>query len=100
MKAKQLTIDVLNVTCLILVLAGFLLSITTWARASETEGSAPAAALTRINVSFKLDPRLSGPTYGGERWVSPATYMGASAQDAVEVRARTVDARGAPARSD
>ncbi len=36
---------------------------------------------TAIQVSFKLDPRLSGPTYGGERWISPPTYMGANAQD-------------------
>jgi hypothetical protein len=56
------------------------------------EKAAPAAAAT-INVAFKLDPRLSGPTYGGERWVSPPTYTAASAQDVVEA-GLALDARG------
>lgn len=57
--------------------------------------AAPAApSRTTLTLSFKLDPRLAGPTYGGERWVSPRTYTGASAQDTVEVRAVAVDARG------
>ena len=53
-----------------------------------------AGALTDIQVSFKLDPRLSGPTYGGERWISPPTYTGAADQDTVEVRAQGLDAKG------
>ncbi|HEY6100913.1 MAG TPA: hypothetical protein VIW03_15855 [Anaeromyxobacter sp.] len=57
--------------------------------------SAPAA----LAVSFKLDPRLSGPTYGGERWVSPPTYTGASGQVTVEARALAADARGRPLKS-
>jgi FKBP-type peptidyl-prolyl cis-trans isomerase FklB len=52
----------------------------------------------RIQLSFKLDPRLSGGTYGGERWVSPPTYMGASAQDTVEIKALGTDAQGRPVR--
>jgi hypothetical protein len=56
---------------------------------------APRGA-ARIQLAFKLDPRLSGPTYGGERWVSPPTYSGASAQDTVEIRAHPVDALGRP----
>lgn len=59
----------------------------------------PTSATADIQLSFKLDPRLAGPTYGGERWVSPPTYRGASAQDSVEVRASPVDARGRPTRS-
>jgi FKBP-type peptidyl-prolyl cis-trans isomerase len=61
---------------------------------ARSEEAAPAAAGTTIQVSFKLDPRLSGPTYGGERWVSPPTYTGASAQEVVEARAQLVDAKG------
>jgi hypothetical protein len=61
---------------------------------ASDEKAAPAAA--RIQVAFKLDPRLSGPTYGGERWVSPPTYTGASAQDTVEARALAVDASRRP----
>lgn len=56
------------------------------------------AAVAAIHFSFKLDPRVLGPTYGGERWGSPPTYTGASGQDAIEVRASAVDARGTPAK--
>jgi hypothetical protein len=61
------------------------------------EKAQPAAA--KIQVVFKLDPRLLGPTYGGERWVSPPTYTGAAAQDTVEARASAVDARGTPTKT-
>lgn len=78
------------------VLAVFLSNLTLAAPASSPAPgkAAPAADKPRIQVAFKLDPRLSGPTYGGEHWVSPQTYRGASAQDTVEVRASAVDARG------
>jgi len=59
------------------------------------EGAEPAAA-SDIRFAFKLDPRLSGGTYGGERWVSPPTYTGVSAQNTVEVRAGVFDAAGMP----
>jgi FKBP-type peptidyl-prolyl cis-trans isomerase FklB len=62
----------------------------------EPARSDAAPAASAINVSFKLDPRLSGPTYGGERWVSPPTYMGANAQDTVEARTEATDAHGRP----
>ncbi len=61
-------------------------------------GTSPQSALTGIQVSFKLDPRLMSGVYGGERWVSPPTYVGANAQDTVEVRALGVDAKGKPIR--
>lgn len=66
-----------------------------------THGSQEAAAagsppLADVALSFKLDPRLSGPTYGGERWVSPPTYTGARGQDAVDVRAEGVEPGGRP----
>ena len=63
-------------------------------RAGDEQAVVAAVAPATINCSFKLDPRVSGPTYGGERWVSPRTYTGASAQDTVEARALAVDAKG------
>lgn len=57
-------------------------------------GAAPESALAHIQVSFKLDPRLASGVYGGERWVSPATYVGASGQDTVEVKAVGLDTKG------
>ena len=55
-------------------------------------------SLEAITVSFKLDPRLSGGTYGGERWVSPPTYTGANAQDTIEARVGGTNANGRPVR--
>jgi hypothetical protein len=49
-----------------------------------------------IAVSFMLDPRLQGGTYGGDVWVSPTTYVGATAQVTVQARAVVVDANGTP----
>lgn len=63
---------------------------------------APGAAAggpQAVHVSFKLDPRLAGPTYGGERWVAPPRYTGATDQRTVEARAVAVDAQGRPLRS-
>jgi len=57
-----------------------------------------ADSLKAITVTFKLDPRLSGGTYGGERWVSPPTYTGASAQDTIEARVGGTNAKGRPVR--
>lgn len=70
-----------------------------WPRGDEKAAPAAASRAT-VTFSFKLDPRLAGPTYGGERWVSPPTYTGASAQDTVDARAVAVDARGRPLRVD
>ncbi|HET8541873.1 MAG TPA: hypothetical protein VFL83_18490 [Anaeromyxobacter sp.] len=72
-----------------------ILAIAGPARSSAAD-AAPAAAGTRIDlqISFKLDPRLSGPTYGGERWISPRVYSGAAAQDTVHARAFAVDRVG------
>ncbi|RJQ75444.1 MAG: hypothetical protein C4519_15835 [Desulfobacteraceae bacterium] len=39
-----------------------------------TPDSGPATGLTGINVSFKLDPRLTRTHYLGDRWVSPPLY--------------------------
>ena len=66
-----------------------------WAGDATASASAPT-----ITLSFKIDPRVLGPTYGGEHWVSPPIYTGARAQDAVETMARAVDARGALVMTD
>jgi hypothetical protein len=67
--------------------------------AGQSKATLAGAAPGTIHVVFKLDPRMSGPTYGGDRWISPKTYTGANAQDTVEVRASVVDARGAPTKA-
>lgn len=54
----------------------------------------PVIAVTSIKVSFKLDPRLSGGSYGGERWVSSPLYTGASGQDVVSARGVATSAKG------
>jgi hypothetical protein len=56
----------------------------------------PDVALSGIGVSFKMDPRLLGGTYGGERWISPPTYFGAGGQDTVEARALGIGPGGQP----
>jgi FKBP-type peptidyl-prolyl cis-trans isomerase len=56
-------------------------------------GGAPAAAdIAGIQVSFKLDPRLTQGQYMGERWVSPPTYT--TTLDTVEARVAGVDPKG------
>lgn len=57
---------------------------------------AEPASASDIKFSFKLDPRLAGGTYGGERWVSRPTYTGIGGQNIVEVRAKVFDAAGRP----
>jgi hypothetical protein len=51
--------------------------------------AAPAGALHRLTVSFKLDQRLSGPTYGGPRWVSPPTFTSAQGGNQLTVEAKS-----------
>jgi len=89
------------------VLAASMIALSTLAlaappssRASEAKAPPSPASATAIALSFKLDPRVLGPTYGGERWVSPPTYTGARTQHAVDTMARAVDARGAPVMAD
>ncbi len=86
--------DLVRVLLLVAVLAGLLFIITELAQASEVGSS--TASLGDIKLSFKLDPRLMGGTYGGERWISPPTYTGTNAQETVEVRAQVIDAKGKP----
>jgi hypothetical protein len=69
-------------------------------------GAAPSVAGEKrpeqagtIQLSFKLDPRLSGATYGGERWVSPPTYQGSAGQSTVEAKGSLMDAGGRPTKA-
>jgi hypothetical protein len=84
----------------IIVLSTSMLAVPAGAWAGDAKGASASAPQTRILLSFKVDPRVLGPTYGGERWVSPPTYTGARAQGSVETSARVVDARGAPVETD
>ncbi len=63
-----------------------------WAVAADR---APPA-YTRVEVSYKIDPRLTRGLYMGDRWVAPRTYsrteIGASLS--IDVRAFGVDALG------
>lgn len=55
-----------------------------------------------IQVEFKLDPRITGALYMGERWVSPPSYdtVQPGAIFAVEARAQLLDVDGRPQQSD
>ncbi len=100
-KKNRLPIEVPWNLLFILLLAGALLFfiLNGGKRLLGNKASTPTAAFGDIQISFKLDPRLLGPTYGGERWVSPSTYGPiAQAGDTytVEARATRVDAQGQP----
>ncbi|HEY6000551.1 MAG TPA: hypothetical protein VI078_14795 [bacterium] len=62
------------------------------------DGNTQPDALAAITVSFKLDFRMNGPSYGGERWVSPPTFTFAQGgrELTLEARAQGVDAQGRP----
>jgi FKBP-type peptidyl-prolyl cis-trans isomerase FklB len=72
--------------------------LTLWAGAARASAqTTEPAPLTNIRVLFKLDPRLSGPTYGGERWLSPATFTSGAQEGStatVEVKVQGVDTQG------
>jgi hypothetical protein len=58
----------------------------------------PAASVTDIKVSFKLDPRITQGMYMGELWVSPPVYtrVGKGKELTVEARVHGIDAKGKP----
>lgn len=66
--------------------------------AAAAQAAPPAAPLARIEVSFKLDARLTRSLYLGDRWVSPATFRAPPQARPAVVRAsaRGVDTRGRP----
>jgi len=64
----------------------------------QTSPQTASAALTDIEVAFKLDPRLTRGTYMGDRWVSPPTFtqVGEGKEVTVEATAQGLDATGKP----
>jgi hypothetical protein len=61
--------------------------------AATVQAFAAPAAISDIRISFKLDARLSGPTYGSERWMATPTFS--AAFDPVHVKADGIGRRGA-----
>ena len=61
--------------------------------AAHSSAGQPVTSATGVSVYFKMDPRLTN-AYGGDRWVSPATYtrVGTASSATIEARAQ---ARGA-----
>jgi hypothetical protein len=58
-------------------------------------GASAATNLAGIDVSFKLDPRISKGLYMGDRWVAPPyTQGGDEKQVTVEARAQGLDRNG------
>jgi hypothetical protein len=53
-----------------------------------------AVVLKDIQISFKLDPRLTRGQYMGDIWISRPTYTGTSGQDTIEAKAEGLDAKG------
>jgi FKBP-type peptidyl-prolyl cis-trans isomerase FklB len=79
--------------------AGAAKSVSSGTQQQAAQNAVPAAdSLSDIHVSFKVDPRLAGGTYGGERWVSTPTYSGTNGQDTVEARAEGIDRKGTSVR--
>jgi FKBP-type peptidyl-prolyl cis-trans isomerase len=67
-------------------------------QAAEANAAASSVPLSDLRISFKLDPRLSGPTYGGERWIasSPFTSLAqVGTQATVEAKVDGVTKSGA-----
>jgi hypothetical protein len=46
------------------------------AQGDNISAPAPATSLSDIRISYKMDARLSGPTYGGERWIVSSNFTG------------------------
>jgi len=69
-------------------------------RELKRKQTSPQAATTPtgIEVSFKLDPRLTRGMYMGDRWVSPPTFtqVGEGKKVTVEAIAKGLDATGKP----
>ena len=59
--------------------------------------SAPSPALSGVDVSFMVDPRIARGVYLGDRWISPPYLrVGEGEQVTVEARAYLLDAAGRP----
>jgi FKBP-type peptidyl-prolyl cis-trans isomerase len=59
--------------------------------------AAPVSGLAAIDLSFRVDPRVTRGLYMGDRWVRlPYTQVGENQQVTVEARAEGVDDKGKP----
>jgi FKBP-type peptidyl-prolyl cis-trans isomerase len=86
---------------LLAIVAIFLLALVP-AIAQASQEAPPATAASAgsvIQLSFKLDPRMVDSFANTGEWVSDTPYMGAAAQDTVEVVAQVLDARGRPTKA-
>src|SRR5207245_6134873 len=79
MENKQSTLKAFTIILSLLVLAGPLLPFGDAQAVEKQKGpeekAVPASTITGIQLSFKLDPRLTDSTYGGELWVSAPTHV-------------------------
>jgi FKBP-type peptidyl-prolyl cis-trans isomerase FklB len=66
------------------------------AKPHEAPASTP---IGDIQLSYKRDPRVTDPYRGLGPWVTGPSYTSAAAQEAVETKARVVDAKGAPVKA-
>lgn len=56
---------------------------------SADPGAKPRSSGAEFAVQFRIDPRLVSGVYGGERWVSPRTFV--TTGNSVEVRVAAID---------
>jgi hypothetical protein len=61
---------------------------------ASQEATDPATSLNDIQISFKLDPRLTQSHYMGDIWTSPPIYTGTTGQNIVEAKADGLDEKG------
>jgi len=88
---------IINHIVRLLTLAAFMICIPAGIGNTSQKAAGPAAvSAPALNVSFKLDPRITRGMYMGERWVSPPTYTTAQAGKEITVDARVdgLDAAG------
>lgn len=86
---------------LLVVSAALLLAVVPATAQASQEAPRPMAgsAGSVIQLSFKLDPRVVDSFANPGDWVSGPPYMGAAAQDTVEVLAQVLDAKGQPTKA-
>jgi hypothetical protein len=106
MNSKSRTIRTLTSTGFVVVaLAGLFLAVRGSSEVSAAKPAgkaapgASASASPVIQVSFKLDPRLTRSLYMGDRWVSPPNYQHATQvgdSSTLEARAEVIDTKGRP----
>lgn len=80
-----------------LALAALIVILPSVALSASQEATGPAAtSVTDMELSFKLDSKVTQAVYMGERWVSPPTYSGVQTGKTftVEAKAEGVDAKG------